>query len=103
MAEFRRRSRLPFLLFWLTLAVSAALILLVLLSPLLDNEQEKPRGRAQVVAVFARDPALRRTALASALCLAVTAWVFFRTPGSRLGRRTPRPPRPLPPGPIAGA
>jgi hypothetical protein len=103
MADFRRRSRLPWLLFWLTLAVSVVLIVLVFLSPLLDNDEVKPGGWTSILALFARDAAVRRTALASALGLAVTACVFFRPPGSRLGRRTPRPPRPAPPAPFAGA
>jgi hypothetical protein len=95
-----RRSWAPLLLFWLTLAAAAALILLVFLSPLLDNGQARPQGWARWLAVFARDGALRRTALASAACLTVTAYVFFRPPA---GRRSSRNPRRPPPANIAGA
>jgi hypothetical protein len=88
-------------LFYLTLVISGGLIALVLLAPLLDNAEEKPEGGQRVLAVFARDGALRRTALASAAGLAVTACVFFRTP------RAPRPPRvprsSSPSGPVVGA
>lgn len=88
-------------LFWLALGLSGGLIFLVLLAPLLDNGAEKPDGGQRVLAVFARDGAMRRTALASAAGLAVTACVFFRTP------RVPRPPRMPrssgPAGPVVGA
>jgi hypothetical protein len=84
------------LLFLLTLGVSALLLLLVLLSPLLDS------GQVRLLALFAGDAAVRRTAVASALALAVTACVFFRPvhrsrPLPRPFRRTRRPP------PSAGA
>ena len=88
-------------LFLLTLAIAGGLISLVLLAPLLDNAEEKPEGGQRVLAIFARDGAMRRTALASAAGLAVTACVFFRTP------RAPRPPRlprsSSPSGPVVGA
>jgi hypothetical protein len=106
MPEFPRRPRLPSLFFWLTLTAAAVLIALVFLSPLLDNQRGQPRSwAARVVVLFARDLVLRRTALASGLCLAVTACVFFRRPGgSQPGRRKrPRPPRPTPPPDFAGA
>ncbi len=86
----------PRLLFWLCWALAAALIVLVLLGPALDNGADQPQGWRRVVAVFARMPVMRRTAVAAALGLAVTACVFFRTP------RVPRPPRPST-GPVIGA
>ena len=87
-------SWLPWLMARLTYGLSATLVALVLLSPLFD------RGRAalgrwdQVIALFAGDTALRHTALASALGLAVTARVFFR-PGAAVdpARRKAKPPR----------
>jgi hypothetical protein len=99
-----RRPWAPWLLFWLTLATAAGLVALVLACPFLDQEGIPPRGWSRWVAVFARDAVLRRTALASALALGVTAAVFFRRPGGRrpLPRRAPRPPKP-PPTDIAGA
>jgi hypothetical protein len=85
-------------LFWGTWAAALALILLVFLSPSLDNRDEHPRGWQRGVAVFARDAAMRRTAIASAIGLAVTACVFFRSP------RVPRPPDPSrASGPVIGA
>jgi hypothetical protein len=100
-----RRFWIPWLLFWLTLAVAAGLFLLVFAAPLMDNGQPRPRGWSRWVAVFARDGVLRRTALASGLCLVVTACVFFRPPGRlRTGyTRHPRSPKTPPPGDIAGA
>jgi hypothetical protein len=86
-------SCLPRLLFLLTLTLSGLLFLLVLLSPLLDN------GEVRLLALFAGDLAVRRTAVASGLGLAVTACVFFR-PSPRLPslprpfRRSRRPPPP---------
>jgi hypothetical protein len=104
MSGLSRSTRLPRLLFGLTVAASAVLFLLVFLCPLLDNGQEQPHGWARLVAVFARDTALRRTALASAVGLLVTACVFFQPTGpSRPARRGPRPPKPPPPVNMAGA
>jgi hypothetical protein len=91
------------LLFRLTVLASAGLIALVFLSPAVDNGAESPQGVARVLAVFARDAAMRRTAVAAALGLLVTACIFFRPPAdnrSLLRRgRTPR----TPPQSIAGA
>lgn len=81
------------LLFVLT--VGAALLLLagVIAAPWFDDSAHDPRTP---VALFARDPALRRTSLASAVGLIVTACIFFRR------RRLPLPPK-RPPTTIAGA
>jgi hypothetical protein len=65
---------MPRLLFCLSFAFSAVLTASVLLAPRIAP----PPNR--VVALFAHDITLRRTALASALGLAVTACVFFRKP-----------------------
>ena len=70
------------LLYRVTLALAASLILLVILSPWLDN-----RVSWRLLAVFAQDKTLRRTTLASSLGLIVTACVFFRPPGA--ARRVP--------------
>jgi hypothetical protein len=91
------------LLFRLAVLASAGLIVMVFLSPLLDNGAESPRGVARVLAVFARDAAMRRTAVAAALGLVVTACIFFRTPAdARALWRRSKPPR-TPPQSIAGA
>ena len=88
------------LLFLLGLGASAGLIVLVFLAPLLDNEGASATGWPRVVAVFARDATLRRTAVASGIGLVVTACVFFRPPPEARRSRYSR----LPPPPdIAGA
>jgi hypothetical protein len=86
---------LPRLLFVLAFAVSILLTVLVVAAPLVDN------GESRLVALFARDPALRRTALASAVGLVVTACVFFRPPRRPPQRRRQR--TAAPPPAVAGA
>jgi hypothetical protein len=73
------------LLFGLACAASAGLLGLVLLAPLLAP------GPAWL-SLFAHDAAVRRTAVASALGLLVTASVFFRPPGASSRQRHRRPP-----------
>jgi hypothetical protein len=90
---------LPRLLFRLILGLAVLLLLLVLLAPLLDRPQAPAEGWARVAALFARDAAVRRTAVASAVGLAVTAWVFFRPAGRvftlpRKVRKLRKPPPP---------
>ena len=69
---------LPRFLFGIALLSAAGLVVLVLFAPWLDNALYRPRGWSAVLAVFSRDALLRRTATASALGLAVSAYVFFR-------------------------
>jgi hypothetical protein len=93
---------IPRLLFGLAFALSFLLIVLVILSPLVDNGDAQPAGWAHVLALFARDPVTRRTAVASAVGLVVTACAFFRPPprpAPRKRRRTTAPPPPS----VAGA
>ncbi len=92
-------SVLPRILFMFVLTAAAALILLVIAAPLLDN------GASRVLALFAQDATLRRTAAASALGLAVTAFIFFRPPRPGLAPPTRRqkPTGSPPPPSIAGA
>ena len=95
-------AMLPRFLFCVTVGSAAGLFLLVIVAPWLDNTFSGPRGWLRLVALFAHDATLRRTALASALGLLVTAFVFFRRP--RLPRRlSPRRRRLPPPPTIAGA
>jgi hypothetical protein len=68
------------LLLFLTLALSAALTATVLLAPWIVPAPNR------VVALFAHDVTLRRTALASALGLVVTGCVFFRNKEPRTSR-----------------
>ena len=99
-----RRFWLPWLLFRLTLAAAGALILVMAISPVLDTADPEPRGWQSFVSLFARDVAVRRTAIASAIGLAVTACIFFRS-GSlarSLWRKSSRRP-PSPPTNVIGA
>ena len=61
------------LLFWLNLLIAAGLVALVLASPLLTES-----NGSRLVKVFASDSAVRQTAIAGAIGLTVTAFVFFR-------------------------
>ncbi len=83
--------RLPGLLWALTLCTSAALLAGVALAPLLIRAVDAEHGWGQVVALFARDALVRRTALASAIGLVVTACVFFRPPRLTLRPKAERP------------
>ena len=69
------------LLFRLTVALAALLVVLVVAAPLLDRPEARPEGWRRVPALFARDVTLRRTAVASAVGLAVSACIFFRPTG----------------------
>jgi hypothetical protein len=84
---------LPRFLFRLACATAAMLFLLVLAAPWLDTGD----GAPGLLALFAYDATVRRTTLASAVGLLVTACVFFRPPG-----QVP-PPRRRPPSDVAGA
>ena len=93
---------IPRLLFGLAFLLSLSLIVLVILAPLVDNGDAQPEGWTRLLALFAHDAAIRRTALASAFGLMVTASVFFRPPprpAPRKRRRTTAPPPPS----VAGA
>jgi hypothetical protein len=97
-------NHLPRLLFWFNLSLAFALLALVLLCPLTHNGTDQANGLARLLALFAHDGTLRRTALASAAGLAVTAFLFFRTSApnpapaaSKPERKSSRTP------PIAGA
>jgi hypothetical protein len=74
-------------LFRLTCAAAVALALLVVLAPWLEGRVEPGSGWGRVVALFAQDVTLRRTSLASAAGLVVTAYVFFRP--TRPGEESP--------------
>jgi hypothetical protein len=93
---------MPRFLYWLTLSMASVLILLVLVTPTLDNGADEPHGASRYLALFARDPVLRRTAVASAIGLTVTACVCFRTPRSSAAAE--RKPQARPPhGNVVGA
>jgi hypothetical protein len=103
MSDGPRASLLPRVLFCVTLAVAAGLGGMVLASPALDAGGRAAGGWPRLVAVFARDAAVRRTAVAGALGLVVTACVFFRPPALTRRRREARPPRTPPPNHVVGA
>ena len=65
------------LLFLIAVSLGAGLAGLVMVAPWLDVESGSP-GWNRLLTVFAADTLVRRTALASAAGLLVTAFVFFR-------------------------
>jgi hypothetical protein len=89
---------LPRLLFAGVLVLAGGLALAVGVAPALFARL--PRSMT-AVRLFAEDAAVRRTALASALGLTVTAFVFFRPPPPP--RVVKKPSKNSPPGNIAGA
>jgi hypothetical protein len=90
-----RKVWLPRFCFAITLAVAVGLAALVFVAPWLVPEESPPF----VLELFAEDVTVRRTALASACCLVVTACVFFR-PAIAPTKKSPKGP---PPGSMAGA
>jgi hypothetical protein len=80
-----RRSLSP--LFWLNLVVAAGLLGLLLASPFLEASTN-----SRMVSLFAGDSTVRKTALAGAIGLAVTAFVFFRRRGPDPATDSHRPP-----------
>jgi hydrogenase/urease accessory protein HupE len=70
---------LPMMLFVGTLLVAAVLSLLVVLMPLVA---EYILVSNPVLALFVEDATVRRTSIAGAIGLTVTAWVFFRPDSS---------------------
>lgn len=90
----RKRALLPGVLFCFTQTAAIILIALVFLAPLLNNGEEPTAGWRRLLGLFAGDVAVRRTAVASAIGLAVTANVFFRPRrtgpmSTEAGSRTP--------------
>src|SRR5713101_5249107 len=78
MFERIRNQWLPWFLCRFFLLLAGLMVLLVLACPFLDDGRRNPSQGYRFVAAFARDLAVRRTAIASAVGLAVTAWIFFR-------------------------
>lgn len=78
MFERIRNHLLPWVLFRFFVFVAGILMVMVIISPFLDDGRRNPIRGYRWVAAFARDLAVRRTAIASSVGLAVTAWVFFR-------------------------
>src|SRR5205823_6654016 len=91
MLDRLRNCWLPRCLFTGTLIIAALLIAAIVLCPWLPES-------LPLLPLFATDVTVRRTALASAAALVVTAFVFFRP--SRPKKPSPNEP---PPGNMAGA
>jgi hypothetical protein len=72
---------IPLSLFILTQLAAVVLFALVILSPWLDNKLGGSAAWRTALALFAHDGTLRRTALASAGALAITAYICFRPRG----------------------
>ena len=87
---------LPRILFALTVGLAAILVIFVLLAPWLADTVQ-----GGLFALFAHDAVVRRTTLASAVGLLVTAFVFFR-PGGFVFLRSQKDKSQTPP-PMAGA
>ncbi len=83
-------TRSPRGLFWLTVGLALALIALVVAAPWFKSE-------ASLLALFAHDVPVRRSALGAGLGLLVTAFVFFRgsadEPDAKQRPKKPQPPR----------
>jgi hypothetical protein len=95
MWERIRNILLPRLLFVATFLSAAVLVAAVAVSPWLSRLWAHP-----LLELFANDTTVRRTALASAVALIVTAFVFFRPVAASPKKASPKQPKP---GSMAGA
>jgi hypothetical protein len=73
------------LLFVLVVAAALGILAAPVVAPWVDSP-------SRIVALFAHDATVRRTALACGLGMLVTACVFFRSRPGRQGLRKPPPP-----------
>ena len=85
------------LLFILNVSLAVLLLALVLGCPLLGLDPRQTDGWQRVVSLFAEDVTVRRTAIASAIGLFVTAVIFYRRTDAPAKPRKPRQPAPPPP------
>jgi hypothetical protein len=90
------------MLFWLTLGAAALLLLGVSAAPWILSMAGVHEGWWRIILLFANDTTLRRTAVASAIGLMVTAFVFFR-PSSLSRRASSKQLKLPPPANMAGA
>ena len=74
----RANDWLNLLFHWLTVALAAGLMSLLLIAPWVDYSGDQPDRGLLVLRLFAQDVALRRIALVVALGLIITARIFFR-------------------------
>ena len=85
MLQALREYWLPLLLFAATLLIAVALLLAVVVAPLLPVTHV-------LIALYADDATVRRTSLAAAVGLIVTAFVFFRPNAAVLRKAAPKKP-----------
>ena len=90
-------------LFGLGCALAALLVAVVLLAPACDTGEAAPEGWRRALSLFAHDATLRRTCLASAAGLVVSACVFFQPGRASPGAEGAAPPRRPPRSGVAGA
>ncbi len=83
------RSRTSRWLFRIVCGLAMLLVVFVLVAPILADEEPATSTGRRIIYLFARDVALRRTSLASATGLLVTACVFFQPAASAPTRRGP--------------
>jgi hypothetical protein len=95
MPESSDQPWVPWLLFRLTVGLAVALLLAVVLAPWIDEGAPHPHGWPRLLALFARDAVVRRTAIGAGVGLLGTAFVCFRQPGTSRGSSRPNPPRPI--------
>src|SRR5262245_61122915 len=72
-------------LFCISIAIATLLLLLVVIAPIVDSGEPVTEGFVRVLALFARDSAVRRTGFVAAIGLYATAAVFFRPDSLSLG------------------
>jgi len=89
---------LPRVLRWLSLLVAAGLVAMVSLSPHLADTIPPHK----LLRLFAQDAVLRRSAIAAAIGLAVSAFIFFKSP-PRSPLQSYQAPRGSSPGDVIGA
>jgi hypothetical protein len=66
-------------LFRVVCGLALLLVLAVLAAPLIHDAEIGPKSFRRLVFLFAHDATIRRTSIASAMGLLVTACVFFRS------------------------
>jgi hypothetical protein len=98
MFERLREVWLPRFFFLVTMLLAAGLAGGVFFASQVQTDAIEPRELGRVIQLFAHDTTVRKTALASAVGLVVTAFVFFR-PGLLAARRA----RNKQPPPVVGA
>jgi hypothetical protein len=96
MSQRFRSPWLPRFLFRFTIGAATLLLGTVLLAPWLDPEPRVVSPGARLWGLFAHDPLVRQTTVASALAMYVTAGVFFR-PGDKTRAASSRSTKPPPP------